>query len=92
MDATIICPTCRQALRLPPQLEVLREVHKGGGSFVAFGDPDQKLPCPYCPTTLRVRDILDGKYDPPRAKGGGILEVIFALGLLVGIVALFRSC
>lgn len=87
--AQIICPGCRRAINLPPQLEVLHEVKKGGGGFVAFGDPDKKLPCPHCGHGIRTGDIIDGKHD---VKPAGILETLLGFGLLALIVFGIYSC
>lgn len=60
----IQCPHCRAMINLPPQLEVLHQVKKGGGGFVAFGDPDKMLPCPHCGRGIHTGEIIDGKHDP----------------------------
>jgi hypothetical protein len=83
MDAArIICPECRRALNLPPQMEILREVKKGGGGFIAFGDPDRRLACPHCGHGIRTGDIIDGKHDPKPAGWLGTLAGLAVLGLI----------
>jgi len=89
-SALIICPKCKNRLNLPPQLEILHEAHKGGGGYVAFGDPDRLLPCPHCGEGLRVKDIIDGKHDMPKS---GCLADVAAFGFLGLIfVAVLAYC
>lgn len=78
-SAQIMCPQCRRSLNLPAQLEVMREVHKGGGGYIAFGDPDRKLPCPHCGHGIRVGDIIEGKHSP---KPAGWIETLAGFAVL----------
>jgi hypothetical protein len=82
-SAQIVCPQCHQALNLPAQLEVMMEVHKGGGGYIAFGDPNRKLPCPHCGHSLRVGDIIEGKHSPKPAGWGETLLSCVVLGVMV---------
>jgi hypothetical protein len=79
----IVCPKCANRLNLPPQLEILHGAHKSGGGFVAFGDPDRRLPCPHCGHGLRAGDIIEGKHDMPQQ---GWLETLAGFALL-GLIA-----
>lgn len=86
-SAQINCPKCHQALNLPAQLEVMMEVHKGGGGYIAFGDPDRQLPCPHCGQGIRVGDIIEGKFSPKPAGWGETLLGCAVLGVIVlGVV------
>jgi len=90
MNTTQInCPECKSVINLPPQLDILHEVKKGGGGFVAFGDPNKRLPCPHCRHGIRMGDIIDGKYDP---KPAGMLETLLGFGLLALIAFGIYSC
>lgn len=81
----IICPKCRSKLNKPPQLEVLGEVQRSGGGFIAFGDPNSSLTCPACGAQLKLADIAAGKFDviPPSSGvwGGIVLLIVVGLGL-----------
>jgi hypothetical protein len=89
-SAQIICPHCRHSLNLPAQLEVMREVHQGGGGYIAFGDPDRQLPCPHCGHGLRVGDIIEGKHNPKPAGWG---ETLLGCAVLGGIIlVLLYAC
>jgi hypothetical protein len=81
--ARIICPKCHQSVNLPAQLEVMMEVHRGGGGYIAFGDPDRRLGCPSCGHGIRVGDIIEGKHNPKRA---GWLATLFNFAFLAAIV------
>jgi hypothetical protein len=90
--STIYCPACNNGLRLPPQIEVLKTVHQGGGSYVAFGDPGQVLPCPHCGTRLAIRDILSGKYDSAKFTTGSFVSIVVIVAIIAVVVILWRSC
>lgn len=89
-SAQIICPKCHRSLALPAQLEVMREVHQGGGGYIAFGDPERRLGCPSCGHGLRVGDIIAGKHNP---KPAGWIETLLGFALLGAIVlGLLYAC
>ena len=88
-SSQIVCPKCRSTLNKPPQLDMLSEIKKGGGSFMAFGDPNDTLVCPACGCRIRIGDIIDGKHD---ASKGSWVETILTLGVLAVIVALLAKC
>ena len=75
----IICPKCRSRLNKPPQLDVLGAIKQSGGSFIAFGDPDKTLTCPACGFQIRVGDIIDGKFDPPKSGWPGVFGIVVLL-------------
>lgn len=89
-NSQIICPQCHSRLNKPPQLEVLGDIKKGGGSFMAFGNPDDMLTCPACGFKLKIQDIIDGKYD--EGLKGNWLSVIFAFAFLAFIIWLIIKC
>ncbi len=80
----IVCPKCVNPLDLPPQLEIVRAAHRGGGGYIAFGDPNRVLRCPHCGHGLRTGDIIEGKHDLPRQ---GCLETLVGFALL-GLIVL----
>ncbi len=89
-SARIMCPQCRRPLTLPAQLEVIMEVHKGGGGYIAFGDPDRKQPCPHCGHGLRVGDIIEGKHSP---KPAGWFETLLSFAVVGAIcLGLLYAC
>lgn len=94
-DARIVCPNavCRRSLSLPTQLEVMREVHRGGGSYVSLNDPNQAMACPHCATAIRVVDIIAGRHDPKPTsvlKTIGELIVFCVIGLI--LIAIIGEC
>jgi hypothetical protein len=90
LDDQIVCPHCRAALTLPAQLYVQREVHRGKGGYIAFGDPERNLACQRCGRGIKVADILAGKHDPKPPGLGATLLGYALLGALV--LGLLKMC
>jgi hypothetical protein len=86
-DNQIICPHCLHALRLPTQLEVLRNQHRGGGGYIVISDADE-LGCPDCGKPIRVQDIISGKHDPKKKGCLGDLADLLGIGIVLAVFAL----
>ncbi len=74
----LVCPKCGTRLQKPASLQVLQEVTKSGGSFIAMGEADD-VPCGVCGFRMAKKDIVEGKFDPPSGGVGSTLSAIFAL-------------
>ncbi len=83
------CPRCKRSLTMSDQMHMMALVHRGGGSYIAFGDTDT-VTCPACRCEMKVQDIIAGKYGP--SVSGGIFGAIGAFAMIGGLVYLIYSC